>query len=116
MGASLEAEVEDLVTKGDVVEVLTLPENYHSALQAFEDQELEVAESAVEFLPVQEKELSDEATYCLKLLLYRLEEIEDVQGVYHNGILKEGIELKYSNYGVPFSYERAMGGRAVWTK
>eukprot|EP00929_Paragymnodinium_shiwhaense_P029476 TRINITY_DN16877_c0_g1_i1.p1 TRINITY_DN16877_c0_g1~~TRINITY_DN16877_c0_g1_i1.p1 ORF type:complete len:380 (+),score=82.28 TRINITY_DN16877_c0_g1_i1:100-1239(+) len=108
MEASLEADVEDCEGQEDgSVVVTTLPENYHSALQAFEDQELDVSSHGVEFLPVQQTQLGEEGTYCLKLLMHHLSDCEDVQGVYHNGILQEDVELKFSNYGIPFGYERS---------
>jgi len=51
----------------------------------------------VEFKAVVTNELSEQNTYETKRLVYLLEELDEVQAVRHNGILKEGVELMFSN-------------------
>jgi len=108
--ASMEAEVEDCLAKDDgVVEVTTLPEHFHGTVKAFEEQGLEPARSDVEFSPIMPSNLNEENSYEINRLLYLLQEIDDVQDVQHNAILPDGLmELKFSNYGIPLSHERAL--------
>lgn len=106
----VEAEVEDCFEEGDEVVVTTLPENLHSSVQALEGVDFELKESGLEYVPQTEAILNEEGTYETLRLLHLLEGIDDVQDVHHNGVLKEGVELMFSPYGIPFSFERAQKG------
>jgi len=109
--ASMEAEVEDCVAKDDgTIEVTTEPENFSAAAEAFADQGLEPSYSSIDYVPLMDANPNDEGTYETKHLLHLLDDIDDVQDVHHNAILPESPELMFSNYGIPFSWERAKKG------
>eukprot|EP00401_Gymnodinium_catenatum_P077806 CAMPEP_0117592554 /NCGR_PEP_ID=MMETSP0784-20121206/72136_1 /TAXON_ID=39447 /ORGANISM="" /LENGTH=339 /DNA_ID=CAMNT_0005394367 /DNA_START=36 /DNA_END=1055 /DNA_ORIENTATION=+ len=111
MEASMEADVEDCTTASDgAIEAITLPENIHNAVEAFEQQGLEASSSDVEFAPVTEAELDEAGTYEMTRLLFLLDEVDDVQDVHHTGKMLDGVELKFNPYGMPFTYERAKKG------
>lgn len=106
--ASMEAEVEDCITEEDgSVLVTTLPENFRSAQEVFDKQELEPAEADVEFAPLTLAELKEEHAYELKRLLYLLEECDDVNDIFYTASIPEDLELKFNTYGTPFSYAKA---------
>jgi len=111
--ASIEAdaEVEDIVTVEDgsaySVEVTTTPENFRVATAAFEGAGLEPVSTEIVYRGVLEVSLSEKSTYEMMKLLELLEDCDDVGEVHHNAILKEGVELKYSNYGIPLDYDKA---------
>ncbi|CAE8613298.1 unnamed protein product [Polarella glacialis] len=111
--ASIEAdaEVEDIVTVEDgsaySVEVTTTPENFRGATAAFEGAGLEPVSTEIVYRGVLEVSLSEKSTYEMMKLLELLEDCDDVGEVHHNAILKEGVELKYSNYGIPLDYDKA---------
>jgi len=105
--ASLEAEVEDVVMRGDEDgEVITLPEKVQEAVDVMTEQGFEPASFDVVMAPVTETELNEEQTYELKRLLHFLNEVDDVQDVHHNGKLQDGVELVLSNYGIPLAFEK----------
>eukprot|EP00448_Togula_jolla_P008944 CAMPEP_0170599686 /NCGR_PEP_ID=MMETSP0224-20130122/16934_1 /TAXON_ID=285029 /ORGANISM="Togula jolla, Strain CCCM 725" /LENGTH=355 /DNA_ID=CAMNT_0010924363 /DNA_START=41 /DNA_END=1108 /DNA_ORIENTATION=+ len=107
--ASLEAEAEDCETLEDgTVQVTTSPQNFHAAVEAFENQGLEPSSSSVEFIPVAPTKLDTAATYETLRLLHLLDEIDDVHDVHHNGVLEDDVELVMNNYGLPWSYERSL--------
>jgi len=103
--AAMEAEVEDCEAKDDgSVEVLTLPENFHSSIEALETQDLEAASSEVKYLPHMEVQLNDAQTYDVKWVIHLLEDIEDVQEIHHNAIFTDQ-ELDLDNYGRPKKFK-----------
>lgn len=107
MEASMEAEVEDMSEREDGgFTCTTLPENMHDALDAFEEQGLEPVSSSVELTTEVPANLGEEGTYECKRLLHLLEEIDDVGEIHHNGILQEGVELKFNTYGIPLRYSK----------
>uniref|UniRef100_A0A7S4QPH2 Transcriptional regulatory protein n=1 Tax=Alexandrium monilatum TaxID=311494 RepID=A0A7S4QPH2_9DINO len=100
-------DVEDVIAKDDgSLEAITLPENFHSAAKAFEEQGLEAVESDVVFEPVMSSEPSEQNAYEVQRLLHLLQELDDVQDVHHNAILPEGQEVKFNNYGIALSWEQ----------
>jgi YebC/PmpR family DNA-binding regulatory protein len=107
MEASMEAEAEDVVQDEDGGwTVSTLPDNFHSAIEVLEDAGLEPSSSSVEYLHDMETELSEDSTYDMKVLLHYLEEADEVNEVFHNAKLKEGVELNFTNYGIPIKRKR----------
>lgn len=101
MEAAMEADVEDTEAMEDgSVQVLTLPENFHSTLDVMEKQDLEAASSDVTYLPTMEVELNDDQTYHLKHIMHLLDNQDDVEEVYTNAIMTDK-ELEFDSYGNP---------------
>lgn len=108
--ASMEAdaEVEDIVTREDgIVEATTLPENFHSAVSAFEGAGMEPSKSEQVVRVQVEATLNHEQSYELLKLLHLLEDLDDIGEIHHNAVLADDVELKLSNYGVPLAYKSA---------
>mmetsp|Transcript_9252 Transcript_9252/g.19853 ORF Transcript_9252/g.19853 Transcript_9252/m.19853 type:complete len:261 (+) Transcript_9252:1-783(+) len=107
--ASMEADVEDCVAKENgVTEIITLPENLQSTVQAIADQGYEPVDSNIVFNPLQEATLNKEGVYVIKHLIHLLEDIDDVQDIHHNGLLTDDVELKYNAYGYAVNYEKSL--------
>lgn len=105
--AGLEAEVEDTIAGEDgEIQAITTPENLHSAAASFTDQGLEPKSYEHEYAVLDKRQLDEEKTYDLKYLIHLLEELDDVEDVYHNGEMVEDVELKFSPYGVPFEWKK----------
>ena len=90
MEAALEAGAEDIVTNEDgSIEVLTAPEDYMAVKDALQEAGLEPADAEVTQRPSTVVSLAgDEATGMLKML-DMLEDLDDVQNVYHNAEINE---------------------------
>jgi len=103
--AAMEADVEDCEAKEDgTVQVLTLPENFHSTMEALEKQDLEPSVSEVRYLPTMEAQLNDQQTYEFKTLLHYLDEVDEVQDIHHNAILTDQ-EITLDTYGRPVKFK-----------
>lgn len=80
----LEAEADDYISEDDVYEVYTAPEKWSSAHKYFESKGLNFLESEVKMVPQNYITLDDDKLATFKKMLERLEELDDVQDVYHN--------------------------------
>ncbi|MCC5809210.1 MAG: YebC/PmpR family DNA-binding transcriptional regulator [Ectothiorhodospiraceae bacterium] len=90
MEAALEAGADDIISNEDgSIEVLTPPEAYMAVKQALEDAGLEAADAELTQRPATTVSLAgDEAAGMLKML-DMLEDLDDVQNVYHNADIDE---------------------------
>lgn len=88
----LEAGAEDYVTDEDVYEVYTSAEDFSSVRKYFEDKGLNFLEAEIKMIPQNYIALPEDklATFCK--MLEKLEELDDVQNVYHNVELPESDE------------------------
>ena len=73
----LEAEAEDFVASDDVYEITTTPESFSSVRKFFEDKGVMFLEASIKMVP---------QNY---ITLDKLEELDDVQDIYHNVELPE---------------------------
>lgn len=85
----LEAEAEDYVTEDDVYEVYTTPENFSAVRKYFEGKNLTFLEAAIKMVPQNYITLDGDKLETFKKMLDKLEELDDVQDVYHNVELPE---------------------------
>lgn len=85
----LEAEVEDYTAQEDVYEVYTTPEQFSQARKYFESKGVTFLEAAVKMVPQNYITLADDKLETFKKMLDKLEELDDVQDVYHNVELPE---------------------------
>jgi YebC/PmpR family DNA-binding regulatory protein len=84
---ALDAGADDVLSEDGFVDVLTSPANFETVKTRLEGAGLKSIESDVVMRPANRVAVSGEAAESLKGLLDWLEELDDVQEVYHNGDL-----------------------------
>lgn len=81
----LECGAEDLVTEEDYYEITTSPEYFSQVREALENKGYEFIEADVEMVPQTMTKLSDSKHIeLMDKLIEHLEDLDDVQNVYHN--------------------------------
>ena len=80
----LEAEADDYVTEDDVYEVYTTPEKWSAARQYFEGKGVTFLEAEIKMIPQNYIALDEEKLAQFTKMLDKLNELDDVQDVYHN--------------------------------
>lgn len=85
----LEAEAEDFTAEEDVYEVFTTPENWSSARRYFEGKGVTFLEAEIKMIPQNYIVLDGEKLEQFEKMLDKLNELDDVQDVYHNVELPE---------------------------
>ena len=88
----LEAEADDYVVEDDVYEVYTAPEKWSTARKYFEDKKVTFLEAEIKMIPQNYITLDAEKLVTFQKMLDKLEELDDVQDVYHNVELPEESE------------------------
>ncbi|MBQ6104376.1 MAG: YebC/PmpR family DNA-binding transcriptional regulator [Lachnospiraceae bacterium] len=90
MMMALDAGAEDFADDEDSYEILTDPDSFSAVREALEAQGIPMAQAEVTKLPQTEVELTDEQDIkCFNRTLDLLDDDDDVQEVYHNGILPD---------------------------
>ena len=85
----LEAEAEDFVTEDDVYEVYTTPEKWSQARAYFESKGVTFLEAEIKMIPQNYITLDGDKLETFTKMLDKLNELDDVQDVYHNVELPE---------------------------
>ena len=85
----LEAEAEDYTSDEDVYEVYTTPEKWSAARKYFEDKGVTFLEAEIKMIPQNYITLDGEKLEQFKKMLDKLNELDDVQDVFHNVELPE---------------------------
>ena len=80
----LEANADDVIDEEDCYTVITSPSNFSSVKQALENSNYAIIGSQVEMLPQSCIDLSPEQQESFLKLVDKLEDLDDVQEVYHN--------------------------------
>ena len=80
----LEAEAEDYTAEDDVYEITTTPENFSNVRKYFEDKGVTFLEAAIKMVPQNYITLEGEKLATFTKMLDKLEELDDVQDIYHN--------------------------------
>ncbi len=88
----LEAEADDYVTDDDAYEVYTTPEAFSNVRKYFEDKGLTFLEAEIKMVPQNYIDLPADKIESFQKMLDRLEELDDVQTVYHNVNMPEDDE------------------------
>ena len=88
----LEAEADDYVVEDDVYEVYTAPEKWSEARKYFEGKGVTFLEAEVKMVPQNYIALDADKLATFLKMLEKLEELDDVQDVYHNVELPEESE------------------------
>ncbi len=92
MEVALEASAEDVVTNSDgSIDVFTAPSQFHVICEAFEKNGLKADLSEVDFIPSVSATLDLESAEKVLRLIDMLEDLDDVQKVYHNADISEEI-------------------------
>ena len=92
MDAALEAGADDVVTEEDgSIEVYTNPNDFGTVLDALEAAGFKPENAEVTMIPSTEAELDAETAPKLLRLIDMLEDLDDVQEVYHNGSISDEV-------------------------
>lgn len=94
MEIGLEAGADDIVTNDDgSIDVYTAPEAFADVVEAFEAKDIKPTNAEVSMVPSTEAELdADNAAKCMRMI-DALEDLDDVQNVYHNASFPDDVEL-----------------------
>ncbi|MCV3275085.1 YebC/PmpR family DNA-binding transcriptional regulator [Aeromonas hydrophila] len=92
MDAALEAGADDVVTEEDgSIEVYTTPNDFGTVLDGLEAAGFKPQSAEVTMIPSTEAELDAETAPKLMRLIDMLEDLDDVQEVYHNGAISDEV-------------------------
>ncbi|UWH26588.1 YebC/PmpR family DNA-binding transcriptional regulator [Aeromonas veronii] len=92
MDAALEAGADDVVTDEDgTIEVYTTPNDFGTVLDGLEAAGFKAQSAEVTMIPSTEAELDAETAPKLMRLIDMLEDLDDVQEVYHNGSISDEV-------------------------
>lgn len=80
----LEAGADDYVVLDDAYEVYTAPESWSEARKYFEDKKVTFLEAEIKMVPQNYITLDSEKLDTFKRMLDKLDELDDVQSIYHN--------------------------------
>ena len=94
MEIGLEAGADDIVTNDDgSIDVYTAPEAFADVVEAFEAKGIKPTNAEVSMVPSTEAELdADNAAKCMRMI-DALEDLDDVQNVYHNASFPDDLEI-----------------------
>lgn len=94
MEIGLEAGADDIVTNDDgSIDVYTAPEAFADVVESFEAKGIKPTNAEVSMVPSTEAELdADNAAKCMRMI-DALEDLDDVQNVYHNASFPDDVEL-----------------------
>ncbi|MBR2909875.1 MAG: YebC/PmpR family DNA-binding transcriptional regulator [Clostridia bacterium] len=84
MMMALDAGADDVITEDDAFVIYTPADGIHSAVKAFEAQGIEIASSESEYIPINTVTLPTERMESIQKLYDALDDLDDVQNVYHN--------------------------------
>ena len=88
----LEAGADDYVALDDAYEVYTAPENWSGARKYFEDKKVTFLEAEIKMVPQNYITLDADKLETFKRMLDKLDELDDVQSIYHNVDIPEDEE------------------------
>ena len=94
MEIGLEAGADGSVTNDDgSIDVYTTPEAFADVVEAFEKNNIKPVNAEVSMVPSTESELEgDQAVKCMRMI-DALEDLDDVQNVYHNASFPDDLEI-----------------------
>ena len=94
MEIGIEAGADDVVTNDDgSIDVYTAPEAFADVVEAFEAKGIKPANAEVSMVPSTEAELDAETAVKCMRIIDALEDLDDVQNVYHNASIPDDVEL-----------------------
>jgi YebC/PmpR family DNA-binding regulatory protein len=84
MMEALEAGAENLEAEEEYFEITTTPENFSKVRDYFDSKKIQYLEAEIKMVPQNYQSLDEEASKKLELIVEKLEELDDVQNVWHN--------------------------------
>ena len=84
MEMALEAGASDMVTGEDDIEIYTSLNDYNSVKKSLESKGMQFVSTSIEYVPNMKIDLDDEMYEKFERLIDELNELDDVQNVYHN--------------------------------
>ena len=90
MEIGIDAGAEDIISEGETIEVITTPDNFENVLKAFDDLSIPHMQAEVTMIPSSYQDVALDKIEKVISLIERLEDIDDVQAVYHNLNIPEG--------------------------
>ncbi len=95
MEIGLEAGADDIVTNDDgSIDVYTTPDAFADVVEAFEAASIKPANAEVSMVPSTEAQLDAETAVKFMRMIDAMEDLDDVQNVYHNASLPDDLELE----------------------
>ena len=94
MDIALEAGADDVVTNEDgSIDVYTSPEAFPSVVDAFNDNNIKPDNAQVTMTPSTEAALDADTAVKFMRMIDALEDLDDVQEVYHNASIPDDVNL-----------------------
>ena len=84
MDYAIEAGADDVTDEEDVFEILTAPESYSEVRDYLEEKGVSFLSSGIERIPQNTVELPEDKIETFQKMVEKLEELDDVQNIYHN--------------------------------
>ena len=84
MMLAIDAGADDIVTLEDVYEIYTMPGDMSKVREALENAGIEILSSEIDMIPDNEIEVDPKHKDSVIKLIDKLEELDDVQDVFHN--------------------------------
>lgn len=81
---ALEAGAEDVITEGDVIQILTDPSEFIQIKEELEKQGMQFLGAEISFIPENTVEVGEAEAETIEKLIEMLEELDEVQEVYSN--------------------------------
>ncbi|MDD7457597.1 MAG: YebC/PmpR family DNA-binding transcriptional regulator [Clostridia bacterium] len=89
MMLAIEAGADDVVEEEDVFEVYTAPSEFYQVKEELEKNEVVILSASIDMIPDNYVNLDETKVNSFNKLIDRLEDLDDVQEVYHNAILPD---------------------------
>ena len=89
MELAIEAGADDVVTEEDAYVVYTAPADFSQVRKFLEDKKLNFFEASIQMVPSSKIDLDNETREKFVRLIDKLDELDDVQNIYHNVNLPE---------------------------
>jgi DNA-binding regulatory protein, YebC/PmpR family len=90
MMLAIEAGADDIVSDDDeVYEIYTMPSDLGKVREALEAQGIEILSSEIDMIPDNEVVPEEKHIQSIQKLIDRLDELDDVQNVFHNAVLPD---------------------------
>lgn len=85
---AIDAGADDIVTGDEIYEVYTAPTDFTKVRESLENSGIKIIESNIEYIPQNTVAPDEETESKILKFIEMLEDLDDVQNVYHNGELK----------------------------
>lgn len=86
---AIDSGADDIITNEDVYEIYTAPTNYSKVRESLEKAGLKLMSSDIEYVPQNTIKPNDAQAKRVAKMIEMLEDLDDVQNIYHNGELNE---------------------------